>query len=319
MRVGMMMRDAEYRDALIEIMSASGKDIFIEVAAGRSVSRESVILTDIMPEEIEAGSLEKIKRRTVFLSPVPPGGQHHDRSGYNSGTDKNNGCRIVFKYAGFAEIMAEISLAYSEWTGDTGSISSSTRIIAVTGESDLLSSERCRSLAKQIIYRRGGSVLILPLSFINDYRSPTSESRGRFRRLMYMIDEGKDYLPGAFTCLDSFGIEYLLLPAGINPLTALTTDYLSKLISSLCLHFDTVILDIGTCYSSKNIRLIQSADNILFFGSGRRIEDIGMFTGEQCSGRITKIGISDAGREALSLDDFVRETYGGADQTKDDH
>lgn len=319
MRVGMMMRDTEYRDAMIEMMSGFDKDIFIEVAGEGGVSRESVILTDIMPEEIESGSLEKIRHRTVFLSPVPDCSKKNAVNPGSSIPSSGNGsCSVVFKYSSLLEIMAEISYVYSAWTGNTGSISPSTRVIAVTGEEDSLSSDRCRSLAKQIIYRRGGSVLIMPLGYINDYRPPAADGRGRFRRLMYMIDEGKDYLPECYTYTDSYGISYLDLPAGINPLTALTTDYLTRLITSLCSHFETVILDAGTCYSSRNLKLMHSADNILFFGSERRIEDISQFVGAGNAEKVLRIDISDASAEALCIDDFVKEMYGRTQQEKHD-
>ena len=336
MRVGMMMRDTEYRDAMIEVMSGFDKDIFIEVAGPSGVSRESVILTDILPQEIESKSLNKIRQRTVFLSPVPVSaamrrsgkgavGAGSDDSDAASG-DKDNLCCVVFKYSSILEIMAELSYVYSMWSGDTGSISPATRIIAVTGESDSLSSERCRSLAKQIIYRHGGSVIILPLGYINDYRSDTDTGdKGWFRRLMYMIDEGTDYKADSFTYTDSYGASFLRLPEGRNPLADLTGDYVCKLIKSIGCHFDTVILDTGTCYSSRNIRVIRSADNILFFGTGRRIRDISAFISscdqsdieeadDRTASRIRRISVSDSSAEALGIDDFVKDTYGSADQ-----
>lgn len=304
MRVGMMIRDTEYRDAMVEKIAGLDKDIFVEVAGTSGVSRESVILTDIMPSEIEKSSLEKIRKRTLFLSPVPSehGSEYH----------------VVFKYSSMTTIMAELSYVYSEWTGNTGSISPATRVIAVTGESDHLSGARCRALSGQILYRHGGSVLILPLSYVSDYPAGQAEgSRDWFRRLMYMIDEGIDYMPDVFTYTDSYGTHYLKLRDGINPLTELSIDYLGKLINSMAGHFDTIILDIGSCFSSVNIAIMESADDILYFGSGRRIHDIREFVGEKSAGRVRKIKISDAGRETLSLDDYVKEIYGNTDKKKD--
>lgn len=71
MRVGIMMRDTEYRDALSQMISEAGRDIIVEVAGTGGVHRDAVILTDVMPSEIEQQSLTKLRSRTVFLSSVP--------------------------------------------------------------------------------------------------------------------------------------------------------------------------------------------------------------------------------------------------------
>ena len=321
MRVAMMMRDSEYRDAMIEMLSGYDKDICIEVSGPTGLSREAVILTDILPSEIERGSLEKIRRRTVFLSPVPTDSmqmQDNSRPVYRD-QSLSESIHIVFKYCSLDTILAELALVYSLWSGNTGNINPSTRIIAVTGESDHMSGSRCRALAGQILYRHGGSVLIIPLAYVSDQADEQSrDERGWFRRLMYMIDEGREYSAESFTYTDSYGISFLRLPSGINPLTQLSSDYLEKLITSIGSRFNTLILDVGSCFSAVNLRVLANADNILFFGSGRRIDDPCRYLGAENEQKIRKIGISDARSEALSIDDFVNETYGITEQKKDD-
>ena len=332
MRVGMMMRDTEYRDALIEMIVDMDKDILIEIIGDGGIRRDCVILTDILPSEIESRSLSRIKERTLFLSPVPversklrpvykddAGGSGNPGSGSLSAITPEAGCRMLFKYSSLITIMAELSLVYSQWTGDTGTVSPGTRVIAVTGEADQLSELRCRTLAGQISYRHGGSILILPLGYVNDYRQDSAEEdRRRFRKLMYFIDEGRDYAPESFTYTDSYGISCLRLPGGINPLTALGQSHLSELIKSLGRHFDTLILDIGTCYSDTNLRLMKDADHILFFGCGRRIEEPGKYLGTHFAGKLSIISGRDAGVEAGEIDDFIGGIYGRTDQKKND-
>ena len=341
MRVGMMMRDTEYRDALIEMIADMDKDIFIEISGTGSIRRDSVILTDILPSEIESKSLAKIKDRTVFLSSVPVGasgmrpvykqppaaGSSVPASGAPVSSGAGNitekmpeaGCRVIFKYSSLMTIMAELSLVYSLWSGDTGTMTPATRVIAVTGESDQLSASRCRTIAGQIAYRHGGSILILPLGYVNDYKLDSAEDgRGWFRKLMYFIDEGRDYPPEGFTYTDSYGISCLRLPGGINPLTALGQGYLSELITSMGRHFDTLILDIGTCFSETNLRIMKDADNILFFGCGRRIEDPRDFVGKGPAEKLRMMNGRDSGAEARDIDDFISDTYGRTDQEKND-
>ncbi len=330
MRVGMMIRDTEYRDALIEMIADMDKDVFIEIAGSGSIRKDAVILTDILPSEIESKSLSRIKGRTLFLSPVPVGraglrpvykdngnGQDGRPENYIQENMPEAGCRMIFKYSSLISIMAELSIVYSAWSGDTGAITPATRVIAVTGDADQLSAVRCRTLAGQIAYRQGGSILILPLGYINDYSNETAaDGSGSFRKLMYFIDEGRDYPPEGFTYTDSYGISCLRLPGGINPLTSLGRGHLSELITSISRHFDTLILDIGTCYSEVNLSILKTADNILFFGSGRRITDPAAFIGQDNQEKTTKISGADAGAEAREIDDFVSEIYGRPDEKK---
>jgi hypothetical protein len=132
---------------------------------------------------------------------------------------------------------------------------------------------------------------------------------------MYMIDEGKDCPPGSFTSIDSYGISYLRLPAGINPVSGLDEDYLGSLISSAGSHFDTVILDIGTCFRKENLQMICKSDNIIFFGSGRNTGDLSSFFNEKTAARIRQICTADAKDETIGIDDYVKEIYGESVQT----
>ena len=307
MKVSMMMRDTEYRDALAGRLSETDRDLLIEVAGAGGAQRGSVILTDISPSEIESKSLERIRNRTLFLSPVK-----------GSGSD-GSGCRVIFKYSSISTIISELALLYSEWTGNTGSIISSSRIISVICESDLFSSERCTRLAGQIVYTHGGRILILPLGYINDYLNPAgADSEGWFRRLMYIIDQGRKFPPDGFTYTDSYGVSYLRLPEGINPVAELTESYLTRLVSSLGACFDTIILDAGSCFRKANLHLISGSDAVLFFGTGRRVQDISPMLGTDERREIRKITTSDIQREARELDDFVNDIYGRTDQKRND-
>ena len=307
MRVMIMMRDEEYRDALVRMISDTGRDIFIDISGSGTSRKDSVILTDVMPGEIEPKSLARLRDRTVFLSPVPVSG------------DNSDGYHVRFKYSNFTDILSELLSVYAAWSGDRGAVSPVTRMISVISGSDQLCSDRCRSLAGQIIYVHGGSLLILPLGYINDYRTDTGDdSPGSFRRLMYMIDENREYHADIFTATDSYGITTLRLPRGINPLAELDSVYLNRLINSLGKHYDTVILDIGSCYRKENIGLIHSSDNILFTGSSRRTGDLKDYIGKDDAERAVIISCPDSKDEAVALDGYVRDIYGDASEKKND-
>ena len=308
MKVAMMMRDAAYRDAIIDKLSGYDKEIFIEIAGSGGAQRDSVILTDIMPSEIEENSLSAICKRTLFLSSVPV-----------SKNLQEDRCRVVFKYSSVQIIISELTLLYSQWTGNSGSIAGAARIIASAGENDYFHGPVCRSLAGQIAYRRGGRIIIIPLSYINDYRSGTDTEDGSwFRRLMYLIDEGRDYPAAGFTFTDSYGVSFLRLPDGINPVSSLDEKYLIRLINSLAGQFDTVILDIGSCFSEANLEMIRRADSVLFFGSSKRITDPGLFLGDGVTYSFINTSVNDPGAMARDIDDFVNDVYGRTDQKTND-
>lgn len=306
MRVQLLIRDKEYRDALTEMIAGSDMDILIEIESDSSRDGKSLILTDIPPDEIDSEVLRKISGRTLFLSRVRPG---TDRDSKDDSKYKEP-LHIIFKYSCLSTILAELALVHHEWTGDPGSISTVSKTIAVTGESDYHNADRCRILARQIIYRKGGSVMILPLGYINDYSYDTGEARGWFKRLMYLIDEGREIPVDSFICKDSYGVSYLMLPRGLNPVSGLTGPYLSKLILSLGCRFDTLILDVGTSFRRENIDLASHADSILYFGNCRRIPDITKILGSESEDRISTISITSDEDETISIDEFVMRTYG---------
>ena len=312
MRVAVLMRDKEYRDAMIERISGSDKDILIEIAGPAGIRKDAVIITDILPDEIESRSLESIRSRTLFLTPAAADSV---RAADADNAPSEDSLHTLFKYSSLNVIMAELSLLFSEWSGDTSGLSRAAKVIFVCGESDELSPSRCRALAGQILYRRGGSLLIIPLGFINDYADAGMPcDRGTFRRMMYLIDDGRDISAGGFTCTDSYGISSLRLPGGLNPIAELAPENIRKLITALSMHFDTVLLDAGTCYSRVNIDIARHADNILHYGSRRRIED----PEKIFSGKIRIIDKHDERAEALAVDDYVRELYGQTQETGDD-
>ena len=308
MRIGLLIRDVEYRDALIEMISEFDKEIFVEIAGAKGTGKNCVILTDVRPEEIGSDALARLRDRTVFIT-------HAQKDLVPSyANDENDSVHRVFKYSRISSIMSELSMVYCSWTGDAGSGGIMTRTIAVCSAMETECSERCQSLARQIIYRRGGSILVLPLNYINTYGFGDGSDCNYFARLMYMLEAGRDYPPEAFTNTDSYGISYLMMPPGRNPIAYLDGDDLAMLIRSLAVKFDTLIMDTGTAYRAENLQIMKSADNVLCFGSARRLIDVNAMLGAERRSRFTEIIISGADDENLRIDDYVREVYSVGDE-----
>ena len=69
MRLSLLIRDAEYRDALANKLSLYDNDIFVNINNGTAHdSSDSLILTDIAPSSIDPSVMVSLKQRLVFLT-----------------------------------------------------------------------------------------------------------------------------------------------------------------------------------------------------------------------------------------------------------
>ena len=251
MRIGILIRDAEYRDALVHKLSSYDNNIFVNIITDNIKDASgSVILTDIPPSELENKVLKTLKPRTVFIA--------------GSEKDIRKDCSMVFKFCSIPEMISELSLVYNRWHGLGPGVDHTARLITVCCESDSYSAERCRSLAGQIIYSHGGSVLILPLSYINDYGVNETLRSNSLSRLLYSIRCGREKGIDGVTYTDSYGVSSLLLSKGRNPVAYLDEDEIRTLIFGLSKRFDTIIADAATCFRDENIAVMKESERIVF-------------------------------------------------------
>ena len=301
MRLGLLIRDIEYRKALAERISDYDSDILLDlIGASDSIEQDALIITDAMPAELGPDLIEKIKDRTIFLTT----GQK------NSITDCNNNLHDVFKYSGVSRLLAEISDIYSVWQCLKTHNAAQSRIIACCTDSDAFSLSRCAGLAAQIIYMHGGSVLILPLGYINEDSSDYGKDINRFARLMYMVKSGRACDPLSISYTDSYGISRLMLPSGRNPIAYLDGEDLDKLIEAMSKIFDTVILDIASCYREENLNAIKNADNILCFETGRRRVNFSTLKIPESKGGLKVIKLDAESDEVFAIVEYIKELYG---------
>ena len=297
MRLGILIRDSEYRDALVRKLSTYDNDIFVNVI-GDNVKEASgsVILTDIPPSELDNKVLETLRPRTVFI------------------TDCKNvseeGCNTIFKFSSITEIISELSLVYNMWHGTGPGMDHTAKLISVCCESDAFSAERCRSLAGQVIYSHGGSVLILPLSYINDHGVDATVRSNSLSRLLYSIQCGRECSLDGVTYTDSYGVSSLLLSKGRNPVAYLDIDELRTLIFGLSKKFDTIIADVASCFRNENIILMKESENIVFFERGRRVTGIDEMLGAECEKKITRIKLTGGTEDVLAMDECLKKIYG---------
>ena len=297
MRIGLLIKDAEYRGALAERLSSFDNDLFVNIIDGSNKDNSRcLILTDILPREIDPGVLKAIKARTVFLK--------------CSDTDVPDGYFSVFKYSSASSLVSELSDVYNSWCGCVQGRHHVSKLIAVCTESDFSAAINCMQLARQIIYRYGGRVLVLPLSYINDYGRKEYSEKNDLQRLLYSIRSGRIMQPDSYTYTDSYGTYFLHLSPGINPVAYLSDEELGLLLKEFCTGFDAVICDIGTCFRTENLQVIHSADYFISFGYGRRELDIGSISGSEGSDRTIRIKLSGTPEEAAELDRCIQRIYG---------
>jgi len=297
MRVGIMIRDAEYRDALVQKLSSYDNDIFVNVIGNNIKDASgSVILTDIPPSELEDKVLTALMPRTVFIT--------------SSDKECRDDCHTVFKFCSIQEMISELSVVYNRWHGNGPGMDHTARLITVISESDAYSAERCRALAGQIIYSRGGSVLILPLSYINDYGVNETLRSNSLSRLLYSIQCGREYGLDGITYTDSYGVSSLLLSNGRNPVACLDEEELKTLIFGLSRRYDTIICDAASCFREENIMLMKESDNLVFFERGRRVTGIEEMLGEDMTKRLIRVKLKDGTEEVIAMDNCLKRIFG---------
>ena len=299
MQIGILINDREYREALIERLSDYDNDLFVNVITGPdSFSKDCLILTDIEPKRIEKEQLTRLIPRTLFLT-------------VSSVSDEDETeCHRAFKYSSVAELLSEASIVYKDWHGIGYGRDHSAKIIAVCSDNDAVSGDRCMSLARQIIYRKGDKVLVIGLSYINDYGCDDTGPVNRFARMMYAISTGRHDAAYGYTNTDSYGVSALILQKGRNPLAFLDGDELMGVISSLASLFDTLILDIGTCYREENMLAVENSDNILFFENGRRHVRPEDFLSREAASKVIRISLRGDTEDVMALDDAINQIYG---------
>lgn len=303
MRLGLLIRDAEYRDALVHKLSSYDNDIFVNII-GNNVKEASgsVILTDIPPKELDRKVLNALKPRTVFL--------------ISSEKEDGEECNTIFKFCSIPEMISELSIVYNRWHGMGLGIDHSAKLITVCSESDSYSSERCRALAGQIIYSHGGSVLILPLSYINDYGVNDKVRVNSLSRLLYSIQCGRENGLEGVTYTDSYGVSSLLLGKGRNPVAYLDEDELRTLIFGLSKQYDTIIADTASCFRPENIEVMKESENIVLFERGRRVTGIEEILGEDTMRKLIRIKLTGGTEDVITMDECLKKIFGaGGDES----
>ncbi len=309
MRLRLIIRDTEYRQAMIAVISDADKDIYAEISDDiydSNIMANTIIITDVPVENVDSAFLKANRERIVFLTSDQKDRLHRDDE-----------CRIhrLFKYNSISSILADVSQINYWWTGESTASTGTARIYAVISDDAEISRSVSQALARQIMFRHGSELMVLSLSYLNEYAALDEKDRSKFARLMYYMDIGREYSIDGFTYSDSYGTKYLRLPRGLNPLAYFDGKTLDRFVTEMCQkHFETVILDIATTYSSANIRVLNKADNIIFVRTEENKLDPGELTEkEEILRRMSVLPVGESNGIELRLDDYVKKIYGVED------
>lgn len=257
MRIRLIISDKDYCSAFKNAISSADKDIYIEIGKKgiiNNLGAGTIIVTDVEPEGVD----KRLLNRTVFLTMNPL-----------DAVDIREKDKLfkIFKYSPASKILSDIEEVDYLLTGENGKIySANSRIYSICSDLCSKNFDLARTVARQIMFRRGGKILLISMRYINQYPEPNGTNNSKFSKLMYYLNCDRDCPIEPYIYQDSYGISYLRLVDGLNPVSKLDANEVITLIRTLCSRgFQTLILDIGDCYNDTNIKLINKSDNVMFF------------------------------------------------------
>lgn len=301
MKINLVIKDLEYGRILAETISEIGKDIIVEINSDIN----NCVNCDITLTDIENADLINSRDNIVILTNNPNDVMSEDYSG---------GPIKLFKYNSLNNILSDIMHVHYVLSGyKEKSYGLLSRVFAVCTDGFDRSNLLAVSLARQILFRKGGDIIIVSMGYINDFPCLEEKDRAKFSRWMYYMDIDRDYSIDDFTYTDSYGISYLKLPKGLNPIAYMSTKAACEIIVELCRKkFETVILDIGNCYSKLNVRLLNKADNIAYlFEDDSRMNFHDLLVEPDIEKRLWTLPIKNGDMDIeILMDNYIGRIYG---------
>lgn len=265
MKLKLVMKDIEYERALIKSLYAYNQDLFIESGEFKNTDEDNLIVTDYNPRKFNLNIVKDHRGGIVFMS---------KRKIPERLKNREVGPFFIFKYSGVENIMASLNLAYSLWMGDINPRVKKYETISVFSDyDDKRTGYISEILSRHIIYRKGFKAIIIPLTFTNNHVSSYKEDRREFLRIMYYIERERLLSRETFFRKDTYDVEYLRIPPGINYIASLEIDKLNKIIDFLGKnYFDFIILDIGNAYTELGMSAIEKSKYGVWVHSGESEE-----------------------------------------------
>lgn len=320
MRLLLVFRDKEYQNALVERISNIDKDIYVDIgdASLGENYKSSIILTDISPDSIDEKTLKQIQDKTVFLV-------DHETDNYGTFekgkekieisknvTDESEKTFTIHKYKKASEILRGIISIYNKINNLKYHKSINGKKFAIYSSCEDMSSLTSSMLSRQLIATTGKSVAIIPLSFINPFPDSVTDESRILSKFIYKMDTGQKIINEEFFIKDSYGISYLKMTKGVNELAYIKGDILAKLINYISENFNSVVIDIGTCFRKENIDIIKTSDRVISVNDGQIELDLNNILHNTDNSKFDNklIDLTFASDLSLQLSDYIKNLSG---------
>lgn len=258
MKVKLVMRDIEYRDALAKRWSKTGSNLYVEIGEEFVQDENEIIITDV--------GYGKLKPGMIYLHPEP----RREVEGI--------GPHTLFKYAGAESLLRDINICFYLWTGQGTLPDGHSFILLLGAESRTdLCHQYAFALSQELGRQSELSVLYLPLTYfipeIAVAAERDAEACGTIRKLGYYLEQKREISPEMFFHQYSNQVYQLRSlnnkTLGINELTQITNEEQMSFIENVSKYFDITVLMVGDYFNKNTVELMQLSDRSIFLGSNR--------------------------------------------------
>lgn len=264
MKVKLVMRDTEYRDALAKRWSKIGWDLYVEMGEDFSREENEMIITDL--------GYGKLKPGMIYLHPEP----RKEMEGA--------GPHTLFKYAGAESILRDVRICFYLWTGQ-GKLpdDSSFKILIGAAFRTDLCHQFAVALAEELSQQSELSILYLPFSYFVPRNGwgiggNVAPMVGTVRKLGYYLEQKRDIALEMFFWQRPNRVYRLCSPdsgiPGVNELARITSAEQCSFVEQVSAYFDITVIMVGDCLNEGSRNLVEVADKSIFLGNEGWTESI---------------------------------------------
>ncbi len=240
MRLKLVMKDREYRDALAERIRRSRQNLYVIIEDNFRMEEDTLLVTDVGEGKLREGMvlLSSECRREV----------------------EGKGPYVLFKYAGVDELLTDLRLCSFLWTGKGDLRRGEERIVTVGAvERTDLGHRLAEQVALELGERLEEPVLLLDLTYF--YREGQPEESGNtFRKLVYYLQSGKNIPVEVFFRRERGNVFRVRMPRGMNELMKIPGRECLELIREMGRYFSAVVCSVGDCFSERNIEVMKNSE-----------------------------------------------------------
>ena len=240
MRLKLVMKDREYRDALAERIRRSRQNLYVIIEDNFRMEEDTLLVTDVGEGKLREGMvlLSSECRREV----------------------EGKGPYVLFKYAGVDELLTDLRLCAFLWTGKGDLRRGEERIVTVGAvERTDLGHRLAEQVALELGERLEEPVLLLDLTYF--YREGQPEESGNtFRKLVYYLQSGKNIPVEVFFRRERGNVFRVRMPRGMNELMKIPGRECLELIREMGRYFSAVVCSVGDCFSERNIEVMKNSE-----------------------------------------------------------